>query len=280
MSSELLMIPPAAISRETSDLTAGMYGTFLPRATSVDSRCGLPLISSWADELEGDELQQKVEHYLPFHHISDIEVEDRDYDESDKPIAREDSCSNSDAASLADTSISCEDADIEAYCDSYAEEYFLRHCQIRPIDLKSTALMRIHELHELFCEMQTQGVVNMICSIDDDMPDSIFGFSRITVQDVARFNDYVKKMVLKDAKHCWIVNGRRNMAQPTGAVYELLRQLGIHPVKGTRDAAPPSKCSPSVARDFMLYTEYKFTLQRLRKNCSRLKIGVIGNRRQ
>jgi hypothetical protein len=54
----------------------------------------------------------------------------------------------------------------------------------------------------------------------------------------------------------------------------LLRQLGIHPVKGTRGSGIPSG-----TRDFMCYQEYCFSLERLQRNSSRLKIGVIGNRR-
>jgi hypothetical protein len=47
-------------------------------------------------------------------------------------------------------------------------------------------------------------------------------------------------------------------------------------VKGTRGrgAAAAGK-----QRDFLFYTQYTFSLERMQKNCSRLKIGVIGNRR-
>ena len=82
-------------------------------------------------------------------------------------------------------------------------------------------------------------------------------------------------MVRQDLNRCWHANGRRNLSHPTSPCYEILRQLGVHPVKGTRwnPRAEPT------TRDFLFYSEYTFTLERMKRNCARLKIGVIGNRR-
>ena len=102
---------------------------------------------------------------------------------------------------------------------------------------------------------------------------SIFGFCRMHVDQIADFNERVTHMVSTDPNRCWHANGRQNLKQPTNTVYELLRQLGIHPVKGTRGCFQPGP------RDFMIYSQYAFDLGRLKRNCSRLKIGVIGNRR-
>ena len=95
----------------------------------------------------------------------------------------------------------------------------------------------------------------------------------IALDHIADFNERIIQMVGTDRSRCWHANGRRILKQPTNTVYELLRQLGIHPVKGTRGCDHPG------ARDFMIYSEYAFDPVRLKRNCSRLKIGVIGNRR-
>ena len=52
-----------------------------------------------------------------------------------------------------------------------------------------------------------------------------------------------------------------------------LRQLGIHPVKGTKGKGGGD-------RDFLYYSEFEFDPKRMQNNCSRLKVGVIGNRRK
>ena len=48
-------------------------------------------------------------------------------------------------------------------------------------------------------------------------------------------------------------------------------QLGIHPLKGTAGMDERS-------RDFLSYTEYVFSAERLARNCGRLRIGAIGKK--
>ena len=54
---------------------------------------------------------------------------------------------------------------------------------------------------------------------------SIFGFSRLYIDDVSRFNDGVREMVVRDENKCWHANGRPTIHKPTGIVYELFRQV-------------------------------------------------------
>ena len=106
---------------------------------------------------------------------------------------------------------------------------------------------------------------------------SIFGFTTLVVDEIGDFNEAITRMVGEDMRRCWHANGRRILSSPTSTVYEFLRQLGVHPVKGTRGC--PAAGAPIGGRDFMLYRQYKFDGERLLRNCQRLKIGVIGNRR-
>ena len=158
--------------------------------------------------------------------------------------------------------------------DGFFEQYVLQHCKICACDLKSNALVRMRDLRALFATLEQKRIVRMTRS---ERMESIFGFSHFFVNEVADFNEEVTQMVRKDLNRCWHANGRRTLTQPTSTVYELLRQLGVHPIKGTRGTA--SEGTPSGSRDFMFYKEYAFSLERLQRNSSRLKIGVIGNRR-
>jgi hypothetical protein len=47
--------------------------------------------------------------------------------------------------------------------------------------------------------------------------------------------------------------------------------LGIHPLRGTA-----GKDEKAQFRDFLSYTEYSFSADRMMKNCGRLRIGAIG----
>ena len=174
--------------------------------------------------------------------------------------------------------------------DDKFEDYLLLHCGIRAADLKVNALARIRDISQLLCDLEQENIVRLVhehaeadaSSAARDVA-SIFGFTKMFVDEVAAFNERVTSMVVADPRRCWHANGRHHLKQPTNTVYELLRQLGIHPVKGTRgDAqgdAPGTTTCLRASRDFMLYSEYMFDMVRLKRNCSRLKIGVIGNRR-
>lgn len=183
----------------------------------------------------------------------------------------------------------------QALAIPFAEEYMLQHCQIKAADLKPNALVRLRDLGRLFAELETKGTIRLARS--HESLNSVFGFSRIFVDEVCSFNAEVIRMVDIDKSGCWKANGRRTLQHPTSPVYEMLRQCGIHPVKGTRWSSSkthPQKCkgkgitkgapslnnaAPIGERNFMIFEEYVFDAQRMKSNCSRLKIGVIGNRR-
>jgi len=158
--------------------------------------------------------------------------------------------------------------------DQGIKDYLFTHCCIAARDLKPNALSRMRDLGMLFRRLQDKGVLDLR---RDGPIHSVFGFSHFTVHEIADFNAEVTRMVHEDGNHCWKANGRADLRQPTSTVYELLRQLGVHPVKGTRGNA--SEGMPSGTRDFMFYREYAFDLERLKRNCPRLRIGAIGNRR-
>lgn len=152
--------------------------------------------------------------------------------------------------------------------------YMLEHCGIMGCDLKKTAIMRMIDLHSFFHRLQESGVVRLNPG-GAGCINSVFGFATLTVHEIGDFNETLKRMIDEDKNGCWHANGRRTFTQPTNTVYELLRQLGVHPVKGSRAQRFPI----TESRDFMVYNEYVFDLARLRNNCNRLKIGAIGNRR-
>ena len=186
-------------------------------------------------------------------------------------------------------------------------EYALQHMKIKPSEFKFTALSRIRDVYELLHALEVSGVVRIdsqktadAASGDADADRtgvSIFGFSRLVVRDKQRFNDAVTKMVTEDSSRCWKVNGRQCLHQPTGPVYELLRQLGIRPVKVSCPSNSFAQSEQGVSehvqgacafeissnapasRDFLAHSEYEFSFDRMLKNCDRLRIGAIGNRR-
>ena len=55
--------------------------------------------------------------------------------------------------------------------------------------------------------------------------ESIFGFTRMSVDDISQFNEGVRNMVEIDSNRCWHANGRPTIHKPTGIVYELFRQV-------------------------------------------------------
>jgi|Transcript_51806 hypothetical protein len=226
---------------------------------------------------------KKEDLHCRLHSVSALQLNDFADEMNDvKDDASSETCDAADTDSLADTEsiLSSEETEQKEPIDF--EEYVLKHCKIRAKDLKSNALARMRDLRDLFAALQRKNIVRMIRSTDNAAPtsanvDSIFGFSMLFVDEIADFNDEITRMVRDDVAGCWHANGVRVLTQPTSTVYELLRQLGVHPVKGTRGSALQG--TPSGTRDFMFYQQYAFNLERLQRNCLRLKIGVIGNRR-
>jgi hypothetical protein len=162
------------------------------------------------------------------------------------------------------------------------EEYIKEHMGIPKARLKPTALQRLLALQELFDRLAQAHVLRLEFPVVDTgaaggrstiKVGSIFGFSGFFVLDMATFLKAARDLVCEDKNGCWLVNGRRSLKKTTGPVYELLRQVGIHPVKTT------------VSRDFMFATsdqreplgfgEFRFCMDRMHSNCNRLTIGAI-----
>jgi hypothetical protein len=309
--SELLEIPAALSSRQVSG--AGLWDLILPvrsRSVSGLSACALSEFPSFSAPLPAEEMPataatvvlEKPQNYVHLcaHSVDRVIIEDDDADElprfPDNFYARH----NPDLLSAASTANNSPEgrpmeiiedmvdelpkipdtpsepvyADLDVF-DAFFHAYVHAHCKIDAKDLKPNAVARMRDLRALFTKLERKKVIRI--TQHEGGTDSIFGFSRMFVDAVDKFNDEVSRMVLEDVNRCWMTNGRRSLVKPTNTVYELLRQLGVHPVKGTR-----GKASADMAlslRDFMVYKEYAFSLQRLERNCSRLKIGVIGNRR-
>lgn len=156
------------------------------------------------------------------------------------------------------------------------QEYCSGYMGIHSKDLKPTALARMQDLAQLFRVMACSGIIRLSAAPAGRV-DSIFGFERLIVDEVAAFHENFASMVCADRNRCWHANGRRTFAHSTGPCYEILRQLGIHPVRGTRGR--PGQNAPAGTRNFMFYSEFTFSFERMRRNCHRLKVGVIGNRR-
>ena len=308
--SELLEIPAALSSRQVSG--AGLWDLILPvtsRSVSGLSACAIsefPLCPSPppAEEMPATAVTvvlEKPQNYVHFcaHSVDRVIIED-DADElprfPDNCHARHNldllsaasTANNSpegrpmeiiedmvdELPQIPDTSSEPVYADLDVF-DAFFHAYVYAHCKIDAKDLKPNAVARMRDLRALFTKLEHENIIRI--TQHEGGTDSIFGFSRLFVNEVDKFNDEVSRMVLEDVNRCWMTNGRRSLVKPTNTVYELLRQLGVHPVKGTR-----GKASADMAlslRDFMVYKEYAFSLQRLERNCSRLKIGVIGNRR-
>jgi len=163
------------------------------------------------------------------------------------------------------------------------EEYIQEHMGIPKERLKPTALQRLLALQELFDRLAQAQVLRLKFPVVGDTGaaggqptravGSIFGFSGFLVLDMATFLTAVRDLVCENKNDCWLVNGRRSLKKTTGPVYELLRQVGIHPVKSTVSGdlmlATPDQREP------LGFGEFRFSMDRMCGNCNRLTIGAI-----
>jgi len=161
------------------------------------------------------------------------------------------------------------------------EVYIEEHMGIPRARIKPTALQRLLALQELFDRLAQAQVLRLESPVVDagtagGQPTtvaSIFGFSGFVVLDMSTFLTAVRDLVCDDKNGCWLVNGKRILKKATGPVYELLRQVGIHPVKSTVSGdlmlATPDQREP------LGFGEFRFSMDRMRRNCNRLTIGAI-----
>jgi len=153
--------------------------------------------------------------------------------------------------------------------------YCQKYMNIRPHEIKPTALLRILDLTRLFYHMCAEGILQFVePGAGSGQISSIFGFSRMLVSNVAEFNRRISDMIREDRRRCWQVKTIHVLSNITLPCYELLRQLGVHPVKGTRTR----ELSALDARNFMLHSEFKFSPDRMAKNCMRLKVSSVSKK--
>ena len=146
--------------------------------------------------------------------------------------------------------------------------YCQEHMNIRPHEIKPLALLRMLDLTSFFYHMCAEGIVRFV-EAESGQVASIFGFSRMLVFNVAEFARRMSDWTREDRRQCWHAKQCQVRSHPTRPWYELLRQLGIHPVRGTRIR----ELSALDARNLMLHSEFAFSPDRMAKNCIRLKIS-------
>ena len=144
-------------------------------------------------------------------------------------------------------------------------------CVMTDMDVKPNAQCRMQDLQSLLADLNDKRVITLKVS-DQPHGNSLLGFAEINVHALVEFNACVRQMVLQDKMHCWLVNGRKDIKEPTGPVYELLRQLGVKPVRGTRG---PLQTDPG-KRDFIYYSRYTYEQDLMLRNRNRLQPGFIG----
>eukprot|EP00960_Hanusia_phi_P041736 755138-Hanusia_phi.AAC.11 len=157
------------------------------------------------------------------------------------------------------------------------------------VKMKPNARNRIKELMLVLLKLENTRVLRFDRS-SKDTENCILGFREMLVHDLSTFNQEIRKMVCDDVRKCWLVNGKKCIKEPTGPVYELFRQIGVRPMKGTRGprGGDPGK------RDFMysyrylhhldwmigltVWLQHRYVYDRdlMLKNRNRLQQGFIG----
>jgi hypothetical protein len=104
---------------------------------------------------------------------------------------------------------------------SSPEDYALQHMGIKSAEFKPTALHRIKDMARLFQSLQDSGTVRLIAA-GPGRTNSIFGFERIYVDEIADFSQAFARLVTEDRDRCWHANGRKTITCPTSPCYELV----------------------------------------------------------
>ena len=120
---------------------------------------------------------------------------------------------------------------------------------------------------EKFQELEGEGVI--ICHRkENEAENSVLGFSNFDVPDCVAFNKRCREIAAEMATR----RGRnpQQLKQPTEVLNNVLRECGIHAVRGTRG---PSATDPG-SRDFLYSKKYTFSKERQLK--LRHKVMVNG----
>jgi hypothetical protein len=139
----------------------------------------------------------------------------------------------------------------------YAEE-------LAGVTMKSTALHRLHDLFRLI--YRPDAPVEDRQMDQEPRKNCVLGFSQLEVKQ-PQFNNEIRELV-KTNKLWHGLSGCRELKKPTLVVYELLRQIGVHPQKHSRG---PKEHDPD-PKDFVYATRYIFRNDTLLKNRHRLQV--------
>ncbi|EKX45567.1 hypothetical protein GUITHDRAFT_108440 [Guillardia theta CCMP2712] len=151
---------------------------------------------------------------------------------------------------------------------SNAEDYVNYVHRKVGIHVKQTSCTRIISMMRFLQDMLAEGTVQFVTSNDESQV-SVFGFTVMTATQ-PEFNHKVKDFI--SSNPYWVrLNGRETIKRPTQQVYELFRQLGIVPVRGTRGLQEKDEDK----RDFLLATTYQFSRIKLIRARDRLRPNGI-----
>jgi hypothetical protein len=136
--------------------------------------------------------------------------------------------------------------------------------QVADVTMKSTALHRLYDLFQLIHRADAPVEDRQM----DQKPENncVLGFSQLEVKQ-PEFNNEIRELV--KTKRLWHgLSGSRELKKPTWVVYELLRQIGVHPQKHCRG---PKEHDPD-PKDFVYATRYIFSKDTLHKQRHRLQV--------
>lgn len=136
--------------------------------------------------------------------------------------------------------------------------------------INASSLNKLCILYDAFHHHKEDcGILHMEIDTDPNK-NSLLGFSAIRVEQ-PKFNVYMRDTVINHPMWKLTGNGKpiEKMSLPTHAIYEIMRRIGIKPVKHSR--GPPS--AKKKTRDFLCATMYYYNSGSFDKNMHRLFIN-------
>ena len=134
--------------------------------------------------------------------------------------------------------------------------------------VKARAVQRLYLLYQLI--HGGNKAIKTYKRNSDEGGNCALGFQTLVVNQPA-FNQQVRELVRSEVWLLHSIPGTDKLPNPTRPVYELLRQIGVHPFKHCRG---PKEHDPN-ARDFMYATQYGFNKHTLLLNQHRLQVYVF-----
>jgi len=143
--------------------------------------------------------------------------------------------------------------------------------------LSATVSSRLKSLREVIQEGAKTSILTI--EIDaDPASNNLLGWSKLHVHEPKKFNQSIRKMVLTDQRDIWNrfhLLHDSTLKRPTWGVYELLRNIGVHPAPRSRG----NKLEDPGPDDRVYHTEWVFKNdQSYEKSRKRLFPGFFGVR--